>query len=260
MSAYNKLLLTVLLASAICFTGCRSTGKPPVFGTNPLHVKITPAILEKNPCYTANRKIEVKGLMLHSVGCPQPSASVFVKNWNSEKYNRACVHGFIDAHTGEVFQTLPWDHFGWHAGSGKKGSVNKSHIGVEMCEPDSLHYVGGATFECNDPENAKIMAQRTYDAAVNLFAYLCWKYKLDPLEDGVIISHNEGRLRQIAFAHVDPEHLWNQLKMSLTMDSFRQDVKKQLDAYMEFRNSKWRQFKNKWWDVKILRRESGPLE
>ena len=38
------------------------------------------SILTKNPCYTAGRKITVKGLMLHSVGCPQPSAAVFVRN------------------------------------------------------------------------------------------------------------------------------------------------------------------------------------
>ncbi len=44
-------------------------------------MKLVECILTRNPCYTANRKITVKGLMLHSVGCSQPSASVFVKNW-----------------------------------------------------------------------------------------------------------------------------------------------------------------------------------
>ena len=48
------------------------------------------SLLTKNPCYTAGRKIKVKGLMLHSIGCPQPSASVFVKNWNRADYDRAC--------------------------------------------------------------------------------------------------------------------------------------------------------------------------
>ena len=41
-------------------------------------MKLVQAILTKNPCYTAGRKITVKGLMLHSVGCPQPKASVFI--------------------------------------------------------------------------------------------------------------------------------------------------------------------------------------
>lgn len=89
-------------------------------------MKLVESILTKNPCYTAGRKISVKGLMLHSVGCPQPSASVFIKNWNSASYDRACVHGFIDANDGTVYQTLPWDHRGWHAG----GAANNTHIGV----------------------------------------------------------------------------------------------------------------------------------
>ena len=74
--------------------------------------------------------------MLHSVGCPQPSAAVFIKNWNSESYDRACVHGFIDGNDGTVYQTLPWNHRGWHGG----GSSNNTHIGVEMCEPACIKY------------------------------------------------------------------------------------------------------------------------
>ena len=59
-------------------------------------MKLIEKILKKNPCYTARRKITVKGLMLHSVGCPQPKASVFISNWNSASYDNACVHAFID--------------------------------------------------------------------------------------------------------------------------------------------------------------------
>ena len=73
-------------------------------------MKLVQAILTKNPCYTAGRKITVKGLMLHSVGCPQPKASVFINSWNSASFDRACVHAFIDANDGTVYQTLPWNH------------------------------------------------------------------------------------------------------------------------------------------------------
>ena len=45
-------------------------------------MKLVESILTQNPCYTCGRKITVKGLMIHSVGCPQPSAAVFVRNWN----------------------------------------------------------------------------------------------------------------------------------------------------------------------------------
>jgi hypothetical protein len=54
---------------------------------------------------------------------------------------------------------------------------------------------------------AKAVAKRTYEAAVELFAMLCKKYSLDPLADGVVISHREGHSRGIASNHGDPEHL-----------------------------------------------------
>ena len=185
-------------------------------------LKIIEKILTKNPCYIAGRKITVKGLMLHSVGCPQPSAMVFVNNWNPPANGReVCVHGFIDANTGEVYQTLPWDHRGWHGG----GSSNNTHIGVEMCEPACIKYTGGSTFTCSDTATAKAAVKRTYEAAVELFAFLCKQYKLDPLADGVIISHKEGHKRGVASNHGDPEHLWTQLKTGYTMDGFRKDVK-----------------------------------
>lgn len=185
-------------------------------------LKIIEQILTKNPCYTAGRKISVKGLMLHSVGCPQPSAMVFVRNWNPPAGGReVCVHGFIDANTGEVYQTLPWDHRGWHGG----GASNNTHIGVEMCEPACIKYTGGSTFTCSDTATAKAAVKRTYETAVELFAFLCKQYKLDPLADGVIISHAEGYKRGIASNHGDPEHLWNQLKTGYTMDGFRKAVK-----------------------------------
>lgn len=61
-------------------------------------MKLVQNILTKNDCYKTGRKITVKGLMLHSVGCSQPKASVFVKNWNRSGLE-ACVHGFIDGNT-----------------------------------------------------------------------------------------------------------------------------------------------------------------
>ena len=193
-------------------------------------MKLVKSLLTKNPCYTAGKKITVKGLMLHSVGCPQPRASVFIGNWNQESFDDACVHAFIDGNDGTVYQTLPWDHRGWHCASGKKGSGNNTHIGVEMCEPDCIKYVGGSTCVCLDVEAARAVVKRTYEAAMELFAYLCGKYGLDPLADGVVISHKEGYTRGIASNHGDPEHLWRQLGLEYTMDGFRRDVKAAVGA------------------------------
>ena len=188
-------------------------------------MKLVQSILTKNPCYTAGRKITVKGLMLHSVGCPQPKASVFINNWNSPSYDSACVHGFIDGNDGTVYQTLPWNHRGWHCGSGSRGSGNNTHIGVEMCEPACIRYTSGSNFTCSDLSTARAVAKRTYEAAVELFAMLCKQYNLNPTADGVIVSHREGHSRGIASNHGDPEHLWNGLGMGYTMDGFRKAVK-----------------------------------
>ena len=183
-------------------------------------MKITKSILTKNPCYKAGKTIKVKGLMLHSVGCPQPSAMAFVKSWNTSSSN-VCVHGFIDANTGEIIQTLPWNYRGWHCG----GTANGSHIGIEMCEPDCIKYTSGANLTCSDKNRARNALKTTYNSAVDLFAYLCEKYDLDPLEKGVIISHTEGYKSGVASNHADPTHLWDKLGTGYTMDGFRKDVK-----------------------------------
>lgn len=189
-------------------------------------MKLVQSILTKNPCYTAGQKITVKGLMLHSVGCPQPKASVFINSWNSPSYNNACVHGFIDGNDGTVYQTLPWNHRGWHCGT----SGNNTHIGVEMCEPACIRYTSGSNFTCSDMAAARAVAKRTYEAAVELFAMLCKQYGLNPTADGVIVSHREGHSRGIASNHGDPGHLWTQLSMGYTMDGFRRAVKAKMDS------------------------------
>lgn len=195
-------------------------------------MKIVESILTKNFCYTAGRKIIIDGLMLHSVGCPQPSAQVFIRQWNQENYRSACVHGFIDGNDGTVYQTLPWNHRGWHCGSGSRGSGNNTHIGMEMCEPACIKYTVGSDFTCSDLAAAKAVVKRTYEAAVELFAMLCKKYSLNPLADGVIISHREGSNRGIASNHGDPEHLWNGLGMEYTMDGFRKAVAAAMSSHI----------------------------
>lgn len=172
--------------------------------------------LTENPCYQSGRKIKVQGLMLHSVGCPQPDAKVFVRNWNKDV--GACVHAFIDGLNGNVYQTLPWDHRGWHCGD----AANNTHIGVEMCEPDCIRYTSGANFTCKDLKRARKITTTAYNAAVKLFADLCVKYNLNPLTD--IISHKEGYEIGIASGHADPEHLWRGLGLDYTMDGFRKAV------------------------------------
>ena len=179
--------------------------------------------LTESGCYKAGKRITVKGLMIHSVGCPQPKAEVFMKNWNRAEAS-ACVHAIVEP-DGDVYQILPWNHRGWHCG----GGANNTHIGVEMTEPATIRYTGGSKWtETGDGENTKNHVLATYKYAVELFAYLCSQYNLDPLADGVVISHSEGCRRGIASNHGDVEHLWS--KFGLSMEQFRKDIKAAMEG------------------------------
>lgn len=178
----------------------------------------------KNPRYKTTATIAPSGIMLHSVGCNQPDAQVFLNQWNSADVTVG-VHAIVDGNTGTVYQALPWTKHGWHCGKGDKGTANASHIGVEMCEPSTISYTSGANFTCSNLTDARAVATRTYKAAVELFAFLCKKYNLDPTKSGVIISHSEGHTLGLASNHGDPVHLWKGLGLNYTMDGFRKDVK-----------------------------------
>lgn len=187
--------------------------------------------MTKNPCYQSGRTITVKGLMLHSVGCAQPNPRVFVKNWNSTSYDRACVHGFIGEN--EAIITLPCLETAgkamraWHCGA----SGNNTHIGVEMCEPGNIKYTGGASFTCADLTTARSFVRKTTEQAVELFAQLCKFHGLNPMQD--IVSHAEGHALGIASNHADPDHLWRGLGMDYNMDDFRRDVAERLEELKE---------------------------
>lgn len=176
-------------------------------------MQITERFAVKNKCYQAGTPLTPRGIMLHSVGTPQPSAAVFARSFNQYQPGGAsvCVHAFVQA-DGTVYQTLPWEMIAWHCG----GSANSTHIGVEMTEPSA-----GMTRD----EAAEQIAG-TYRTAVELFAALCRQYGLDPAQDGVIIGHAEGHRRGVASNHADPELLWRTHDMGYTMDGFRADVAK----------------------------------
>lgn len=164
-----------------------------------------------NKCYQVGAPLRPQGLMLHSIGTPQPSAAVLARYFDQYQPGgqSVCVHAFVQA-DGTVYQTLPWEMRAWHCG----GAANGTHIGVEMTEPDvSMSYAEAAE-----------QITGTYRTAVALFAQLCGVYGLDPLADGVIIGHAEGHRRGVASNHADPELLWDTYGMGFTMDGFRRAV------------------------------------
>ena len=94
-----------------------------------------------NDCYKAGRKIKPQGIMIHSTAAPGVMAREWFNCWNKsfqagEINRQVCVHAFLD--NKEVWQYLPWELRGWHAG----GRANNTHIGIEICEPAGFYYRG----------------------------------------------------------------------------------------------------------------------
>ena len=184
-------------------------------------------IFTENACYKAGRKITVKGIMVHSTGANNPWLKRYVgpddgllgknqynNHWNTHHPGgrEVCVHGFIGKladGTIATYQTLPWDHRGWHAG----GSANNTHIGFEICE-DGL---ADATYFA-----------KVYKEAVELCVYLC---KLYGLTEQNIICHSEGYRKGVASNHGDVMHWFP--KHGKSMDTFRADVKNLLATTAE---------------------------
>ena len=115
-------------------------------------------------------------------------------DWNQASAPNACVHAFIgklDNGAIATYQTLPWNHRGWHSASGSKGSANDTHVSFEICE---------------DGLADKAYFRSVFNESVELCVYLCKMFNLDPMKDGVIIGHYEGARRGIASNHADPGH------------------------------------------------------
>lgn len=197
-------------------------------------MRLIKCILTANDCYKAGRTITPKGVMVHSTGANNPLVARYVQpvegqsneaqlkaeiggNRNANDWNNpgldVCTHAFVgklaDGGVGTV-QTLPWNHRGWHAGTGTSGgSANNTHIAFEICE-DDLTDEG--------------YFRKVYQEAVELTAMLCKTYNLNPLADGVVICHSEGYQRGVASNHADVMHWFP--KFGKSMDTFRADVSK----------------------------------
>lgn len=181
-------------------------------------------ILLNNEYYKAGRTIVPKGIMVHSTGANNPNLKRYVgpddgllgknqynNHWNQPRPGgrQVCVHAFIGKLAdGSIatYQTLPWNHKGWHAG----GKANDTHIGFEICE-DNL-------------SDANYF-NKVYKEAVELCVHLCKTYGLTEKD---IIGHYEGYKLGIASNHGDPRNWF--LKHQKSMDTFRADVKKALTS------------------------------
>ena len=200
-------------------------------------MRLLQCLLTGNDCYRAGQWITPKGVMVHSTGANNPTLKRYVQplegqadyeqltaqlgyNQNGNSWNRpgtnACVHAFIGKLAdGSIAtaQTLPWTMRGWHAGNGTtRPSANNTHISFEICE-DGLDDAG--------------YFNQVYREAVELTAYLCKQYGLDPLAPEVVVCHSEGHRLGMASGHADVEHWFP--KFGKSMDDFRADVAQEME-------------------------------
>ena len=179
--------------------------------------------MTRNDCYKAGRKINPKGIMIHSTATPGVMAAAWFSRWNKsyqagEINRQVCVHAFVDDK--EAWQYLPWDHRGWHAG----GTANNTHIGIEICEPGGFSYSGGSNIIGYDVSRNEAYFRKVWQNAVELCVMLCQKYGLTERD---IICHSEGSRRGIASNHADVMHWFP--KHGESTDSFRVAVRSALN-------------------------------
>ena len=197
-------------------------------------MELRQCILTNNDCYRTGRKITPTGIMVHSTGANntdlkryvQPDDGYLGVNSNANDWNRpgldVCVHAFIGRDKNgdvAVYQTLPWDHRGWHAG----GDANNSHISFEICE-DGLQDAG--------------YFSAVYEVSAQLCAMLCREYGIDPMAG--IICHSEGHDMGLASNHADVMH-WFPIH-GKSMDTFRERVQELLEDEEEEEMLTYEQF------------------
>lgn len=183
-------------------------------------MEIQKMILRNSDCYGRGRLIKPAGVMVHSMGVAQPDPYTFANRWNRPGVT-VCPHAIV--HENGVMQLLPWNFRGWHAGA----EANGTHISFEICEPHGHTYNGGTMVGYDVAKNADYF-KRVYGNAVELTAYLCKLYGLDPLKPGVVIDHAEGHKLGIASNHGDVSHWFP--KHGKTMQDFRKDVAKFMEG------------------------------
>jgi hypothetical protein len=174
--------------------------------------------MTRNDCYTAGRRINPLGIMVHSTATPGVMKERWFELWNKsykagEIDRQVCVHAFVDDTGG--LQCLPWDHRGWHAG----GSANDSHIGFELCEPPGFKYINNVMIGY-DAKVQETYFRKVWNNAIELCVYLCRLYGLTERD---IICHSEGYKLGVASNHADVMHWWP--RHGKSMDTFRAAVK-----------------------------------
>ena len=148
--------------------------------------------LTESGCYKAGKRITVKGLMIHSVGCPQPKADVFMKEleqgWRHRR--RRHLRGGRMGVGGSLFAGVPWvalrrrrKQYPHRGGNG--GACHHQIYG-------RLKLDGDRGWGKHEEPCACRLQMCGGVIRISLSAV-----RFGPMADGVIISHSEGCKRAL---------------------------------------------------------------
>ena len=201
-------------------------------------------MMTNSTCYKQTRTMTVLGVLWHSTGANNPNLKRYVQpssndanydslmkllgknsygnDWNhiSHQAGLNCWIGKLADGTVTTVQTMPWNYRPWGCGSGSKGSCNDGWIQFEICE-DNL--------------TDKNYFNKVYNEAVEITAYLCKMYNLNPkgtvtkngVKVPVILDHTTSCSLGLGSNHGDVKHWFS--KYGKTMDDVRNDVAKLLN-------------------------------
>lgn len=196
-------------------------------------------------CYKGTKPMQVLGVLFHSTGCnncnlkryvqPTDGVSDYNKmiallgtNTAKNDWNHITRQAGLNAWIGKLadgtvttVQTMPWNYRPWGCGSGSKGSCNNGWIQFETCE-DNL----------SDPNYFNAV----YNEAVELTAYLCKMYGLNPqgtvsvsgVAIPVLTCHADAHNLGFGSNHSDINHWFS--KYGKSMQTVRDDVAKLLSS------------------------------
>lgn len=156
-------------------------------------------MMTNSSCYKRTRKMDIKGILWHSTGANNPWLSRYVQpdddaedrqfwldllgknsyrtdlNHSEEQYGLNFWVGKLKDGTVASVQTMPWDYRPWGCGwSGITHCCNDGWIQFEICE-DNL--------------KDKEYREAAYKEAVEMTAYLCCKFNIDP--NGTVDFHGK---------------------------------------------------------------------
>lgn len=204
-------------------------------------------MMTQSTCYRGTTKGRPVGVLWHDTGGGNPELRRYVqpddddpnraqlmqqlgKNLYGNDYNHEDVQAGLNAWVGKLadgsvasVQTMPWNYRPWGCGGGAKGSCNGSAFVT-----NSPFWI---QFEiCDDGYRDKDYFQRAYREAVELTAFLCRQYGIDPkgsvAYNGVtvptILCHADSHKLGLGSGHSDVLDWFG--KMGKTMADVRKDV------------------------------------